>query len=271
MDKQYFSKIEKLYKSNGFDELVKSLTKYIEQNNLSQIDAEELGECFFKITAGGGDYFDNGVGILFKKLHEKFPNSKKIKNYFSDVCDELNNNGIVLLEKDILHKKPHDQIIQRTQTYKNKLILDKLNEMVKLSFDLMSETGKEWKKIEINTCIIIKMITSLIFYFDKNNEKIEVDGYKYDFHSINSILNKIKDEMYKQLPNEGAWIMCNITINKDKSYSISFDYDNIENFQGTAQNPAYLIHEFNSYYPRSKEFTPEWWQKILGKKGKYIK
>jgi hypothetical protein len=98
MDKQYFAKMEKLYKSKGFNELVKSLTNYIEQNNLSQIDAEELAKHFFEITAGWGDYFENSVGVLFNKLHNKFPQSKRIENNFNDVCEELENNGIVFSE-----------------------------------------------------------------------------------------------------------------------------------------------------------------------------
>lgn len=272
MDKKYFSEMKRKYETNGFDALIEYLSNVIKQINFSQTDAEELAKKFFEIIAGGGDYFDNSAGILFQEFHEKFPNSKKLRNNFSDVCDELKNNGILFPEVNISQKSKQFKIISRTQTYQISPILDKINEVVIHSFGLMSKVGNEWKEIEINHCNLQSGISSIIFYSNSNKEKIKLDNIKYytDFYSVSSTLSKIKDEMYKQSQKEGGWIMCNMIVDKDKTYKISFNYDNIENFEKRAKNPVNLIREFESY-PRSKDFTPEWWQEILGKKAKYIK
>ena len=35
------------------------------------------------------------------------------------------------------------------------------------------------------------------------------------------------------------------------------------------KTPDNFSHEFKNY-PRAKEYTPVWWQEILGKKAKYL-
>jgi hypothetical protein len=88
------SKLKVTYEEEGFDELLQQMSQFAKTNDISQKDAEQLAESFFDIIAGGGDYIDTPVGVFFKYLNDKFPNSKQIEDYFSDICDELENNGI---------------------------------------------------------------------------------------------------------------------------------------------------------------------------------
>lgn len=76
--------------------------------------------------------------------------------------------------------------------------------------------------------------------------------------------------MYNQSPEEGAWLESHMVIYPDKSYKINFIYDDYNQLSKTARESDKIKEEFR-VYPRSKEFTPQWWQDILGKRAKYLK
>jgi hypothetical protein len=50
---KYISKMKKIYKAEGFEALIRSISDYVAQNDLPQRDAEALAGKFFEITAGG--------------------------------------------------------------------------------------------------------------------------------------------------------------------------------------------------------------------------
>jgi hypothetical protein len=83
------------------------------------------------------------------------------------------------------------------------------------------------------------------------------------------LFSEIKELMYNQKQEEGAWLQSYLTIYPNGEYEYSFNYDNDETLNYFASDPSELKSEFETY-PRKKEFTPEWWQKILGKKVKYL-
>lgn len=84
------------------------------------------------------------------------------------------------------------------------------------------------------------------------------------------IMNDIKKEMYNQAKEEGAWFYCIIELNPDLTYSIRFIYDDKSQIpQDHLVDSDDFVAEFKKY-PRAKEYTPMWWQEILGKKAKYL-
>jgi hypothetical protein len=273
MDKKYTSEMKKIYKAEGFEALIQSLSAYVAQNDLPQHEAEELARKFFEITAGGGDYFEASAGVLFKDLHTKFPNSEKIKNHFDDVCDELKNNGIFFPQEDIFQKQSSQtaQIFKRTQTYKTEFVFNEIDEILLASFDLMSEIEDEWKQIEIENCCLEAGLSAVIKFCNEENERVNIDAAdNFSYYSDLIVhLNQIKKAMYRQVPKEGAWIMSSLIIQNDKSYTITFNYDDFDKFSNIAKDPADLVREFE-FYPRSKDFTPGWWQRLLKKRAKYI-
>jgi hypothetical protein len=261
-------KLETLYRAEGFEALIQSLLKYIAQNNLAQQDAEKLMKNFFTITAGGGDCFDSSAGILFKKLQDKFPQSKILTDYFKDIYSELENNGniddFIKLQK---YSSQNVQKIERTQTYKTETILEKINTVIKNTINSYNNDYSEiFEKIIIDArCMCVGL--NIATYFVKGNETFKIKGNIDTFY----LMNDIKDEMYKQKKHEGAWFFCTIEVLPSLEYNINFNYDEKDKLpEERLKSSDNFINEF-SEYPRSKNFTPTWWQNILGKEIKYIK
>lgn len=156
--------------------------------------------------------------------------------------------------------------IDRTQTYKTDAILNKLNEVINKTIDSCCRDYQDsWSKIHIKA-YCMKTGLRVNSYFTKNGEVCKIRGKVESF----DLMNEIKYMMYEQNKCEGAWFTSKIEINEDKTYSIEFNYDNIEELPNNWQQPDHFVSEFEKF-PRSKEFTPQWWQDILGKKAKYLK
>jgi hypothetical protein len=167
----------------------------------------------------------------------------------------------------------HAKGLKRLQTINTEIIQDKLQKIIHLTIeDLINQEGYiHWDKIEIESCCIPSGLSiKTDFYTDDYTEKEIALVWGREEKDPVEILNEIKKEMYNQYPEEGAWIECKMTINSDETYHIDFNYDDFDKFSKRAKNPENLTREFEKY-PRKKEFTPEWWQKILGRKAKYLK
>lgn len=162
---------------------------------------------------------------------------------------------------------------KRTQSPYLNSINNIISRIIEITIEDMEEQHDTatFTKIEISSCCLKVGNSVDMSYLDDNNDKTLIEFCRYWPDDRQTVLfNNIKEEMYKQNPNEGAWIVSHLLINPDKTFSISFNYEDYDNFPQRAKNPEYLIAEFEAY-PRSKEFTPDWWQKILGRKAKYLK
>ena len=82
-------------------------------------------------------------------------------------------------------------------------------------------------------------------------------------------LNDFYEKMYLQNPKEGAWMQCFITVNKDRTYNIQFNYDDIASVSDIFHRPDWLVGVFEDY-PRSKEYTPQWYRDMIGKRKLYL-
>jgi len=84
-------------------------------------------------------------------------------------------------------------------------------------------------------------------------------------------MDEVKSEMYEQAKTEGAWFFCRIEVLPDSKYTIHFDYDDKDEMR---EERFKLLDNFKyefTHFPRSKEYTPQWWQDILRKKAVYLK
>lgn len=71
--------------------------------------------------------------------------------------------------------------------------------------------------------------------------------------------------MYEQNKKKGAWVSYELIYDVSGLYSISFNYDFLELLPESKRSDSNFIQEWQ-YYPRSKDFTPLWLQKIIKKK-----
>jgi hypothetical protein len=104
------------------------------------------------------------------------------------------------------------------------------------------------------------LINKIMFECAKKVYPVWIKDYPDDSR-LAAILQKCDEYLYHSMHNK-----------KDFS-SIGDDnknYDNNGTLDYFADDPDELLSEFKAF-PRKKEFTPDWWQKILGRKAKYLK
>ncbi len=87
---------------------------------------------------------------------------------------------------------------------------------------------------------------------------------------ICNAFRNIREQMYKKNSKQGAWFQVEILLKNKDLYTLNFNYDNFEQIPSLFQEPDWLLKMFKEY-PRSKEYTPSWLQKIVGSKVKYLK
>lgn len=158
-------------------------------------------------------------------------------------------------------------IPRRTQTYRTPAILAKIQEVIDNTLELHNEQNNaKWDKIVLLGCYMSTGI-SLEGYEIKGDQKHRAKVSLQSHYA----LDDVKTEMYNQAKAEGAWFYCVIELNPDLTYSIRFVYDDKNKIpQDNLIDADDFKDEFKNY-PRAKEYTPVWWQGILGKKMKYLK
>lgn len=135
---------------------------------------------------------------------------------------------------------------------------------------LIQEVGKQatdWDRITIEYTLILGCSMNVFYHREDESNRIYCSVTIHDL--IVDTLNDLHQEMYIQAPKEGVWMQCFITINKDISYDISFNYDDITSISDIFNRPDWLVGVFEDY-PRSKEYTPQWYRDMIGKRKLYL-
>ncbi|WP_337085157.1 Imm5 family immunity protein [Elizabethkingia anophelis] len=170
--------------------------------------------------------------------------------------------------KIIIETENHSVIIQRTKDFKNEFITEALKKVIELilaDFE-KSSPNVNWKKIEIEGQNI-GALGMIGFYTDDNNEKdrIKLTYYLYkDDQSSVKLMQKIKENIYQQSPQEGTWFSYKMLITPDRSFTIDYNFDEFKIYEGKEPDKEDFIDEFKKY-PRAKNFVPDWWQNIIKK------
>ena len=205
------------------------------------------------------DVFDNP-----ERLETAFKKSPRAKEYTPLWWQEILGKKAKYLKNTIIVEQL--AISQRTQTYQTPAIQEKIRQVIENSMKVFNKycTGN-WSKIIVEAHCIGDVRTK--GYFIQGNSTTEMPVSL----AASDLLSEIKDDMYKQASNEGSWLICKIDFDTQKKFIIEFNYDNKSSLPNDVfDNPERLETEFEDY-PRTKEYTPVWWQGILGKKAKYLK
>ena len=97
-------------------------------------------------------------------------------------------------------------------------------------------------------------------------EKINIGN---TIHNVCNDFRLKRKEMYIQYPKEGAWFSLKMVINKNNSYKLDFNYDNLDEIPVYFQVLDWIL-SFYCKFPRSKEYTPQWLRKIVGRRKLYL-
>ncbi len=155
----------------------------------------------------------------------------------------------------------------RTQSWQVDDIANQLQELVNTLIREVDVQTKDWDKITLDYTLTIVAYTNVSYYRQGEVQRIRLCFDIHDYLVDN--LNDIHSKMYIQAPEEGAWIQCYITINKDRSYDVLFNYDDITSISDICNSPDRLVGVFEDY-PRSKEYTPQWYRDMIGKRKLYL-
>lgn len=162
----------------------------------------------------------------------------------------------------------------RTQSYSLATAKSQINQIIDL---LLNRTTKYADYDELEICFVSLGAYLIEFYYLKDGIKHEID-LDIELESnpnlevsevICGYFANIQKEMYRQNPKEGAWMQCRMVVKRDKMYHIMFNYDDLENIPKEFNRPDWLIGVFRDY-PRSKEYTPQWYRDMIGKRKLYL-
>lgn len=190
-------------------------------------------------------------------------------SWYLDTVETLyHKSDVPLLKIDVLKKQEVEQnvIPQRIQTYKTPAILLKIQQIIEKSTNVFDNycTGN-WDRIIVEAHCIGDVRTEGCFVSGNISSKMPVSLSTAD------LLSGIKQDMYDQAKIEGAWLTCKIEFDTKKKFVIEFNYDNESLLPDDVLNdPDRFETEFRKR-PRGREYTPIWWQNILGRRAKYIK
>lgn len=156
---------------------------------------------------------------------------------------------------------------KRTQSWQTENISNQIQQLIHTLIEAMDKQVKGWNKIVLNYTFISVSYMTIACCREEDIQKITLS--QSIERLIHHSLFHIRKDMYLQAPKEGAWMQCCITIEKGNSYDISFNYDDITSISDIFNNPDWLIGAFEDY-PRSKEYTPQWLRKIIGRRKLYL-
>lgn len=214
--------------------------------------------------SGGNPFIDEG-------------NPEKRKEFwlwYLDTVQRLFNTPDKSLLKWEEVKIPSNEVLsqfKRTQVYDTDTIKKKLEKVVALTIADLKEQDADavWNRIEIEgECLQSGIGLCANYINEESNDKVRIDltYYYYDDNrSSATLMDEIKDEMYEQAKTEGAWLNYFIKILADLTFEIHFNYDKLNDLPERNQDLDDLVDEFEAY-PRSKDFTPAWWQNALASK-----
>lgn len=123
----------------------------------------------------------------------------------------------------------------------------------------------QWSKCEFY-CYTVESISRPEIYYYKGNEPVWFgpDGINILIY-LSGKVEKLKDLMYSLCPQEGAFYLCKITIDRHNHMDIRFAYDTRYEKLKEAFSDSDFSEDF-SKYPRAKEFIPNWLSDILKRK-----
>ena len=141
----------------------------------------------------------------------------------------------------------------------------------RISFDdirdailLQIPSGMKWDFIDV---LFVSCTSSMLNIRFSTGDKIKIGTM-----TTNNICKDFRlkrKEMYMYYPKEGAWFSLKMVITSNNSYNLDFNYDNWDEIPSYFQELDWIL-SFYTKFPRSKEYTPLWLRKIVGRRKLYL-
>lgn len=135
-----------------------------------------------------------------------------------------------------------------------------LTEMIRTIQEHLQGTG--WDKTEVTINIFGGIY--LFLSVEKGTEKQLVSAPD----KLYNLAANLRKQMYNRCPAEGAWMECLLTLTPRGDFTLSLNYDDKEALS-REQSLDTFAASFKEF-PRSRLFTPAWWQNLLSYDTAYL-
>lgn len=132
-----------------------------------------------------------------------------------------------------------------------------LNKIIASAIDNIP--SPEWENFSINICALNKMVAMEAFYEEKG--KFISFNPEANGEDIMMKFRVLREMMYKENPDKGAWYSAYFTITNGYNLQASFDYDDKPEFEYEPSKEKF-IDDIN-VFPRKKELVPDWLEDII--------
>ncbi len=205
-------------------------------------------EGFSNISAERNKVFWSDFLENFRQIINDKDSSKIAKEIISPV-EEV---------KEIARKQK--EIIQNPEN----VVYSRLNKLSDLYFEKYFD--KDIKKITLRFYLIDNKITVTGYTESIYGNATSIDNndlaiYSMQFNFSEKLLD-IKRIMYSYAPEEGAWLMFDLTIGENRKFEAEFNYDKNDPFFRTNITYVNFINEMKEF-PRKSRFIPNWLRTIL--------
>jgi hypothetical protein len=137
------------------------------------------------------------------------------------------------------------------------IINDLFEEIIRIS--VHNIPADDWESASLNIQALNKMIAVQAF-FEQQGVFSSFDPEK-NGTNITMLIKKLREEMYKTSPGQGAWYTASITVANDGKFQTHFDYNDKPEFPYEPAKEKYI--DDLKAFPRETAQIPAWLQDII--------
>lgn len=135
-----------------------------------------------------------------------------------------------------------------------------------LSYIMDCEPQKFKEGLEYDI-LFVSTVVDMFSIISSKGDRITLNTRNSD--KICNAFRDIRKRMYQKEPEQGAWFQVEIFLKNKEQYTFNFNYDDLKQLPSFFQEPDWIL-SFYSKFPRSKEYTPHWLRKIVGRRKLYL-
>lgn len=137
-----------------------------------------------------------------------------------------------------------------------KINLEQINKLITeiLQQTISNIPVENWENASLQILALNKMIEITAFY-EKDKEFKSFDPEE-NGADITMMSKKMREEMYSQSPNQGAWFGASFTIQNNGQFQSSFEYQEKPEFTYEPSDEKY--RDDLSKFPREEGLIPDW-------------
>lgn len=135
----------------------------------------------------------------------------------------------------------------------------------KMAADILLSTPDDfpWERIEFANGVVGENSQAECYTVFEGTETFLLLDFSSSEYRLLDLPFELREAMYKQAPEKGAWYTMKMTITKDGKFSVSFDYENQPAFY-SLEDADYI--EDHQNFPCDEKFVPAWLREILERK-----